>query len=230
MTGLVLHDGAISRPESWSDEATAYVDSDWAAGSIGAVPALVARDGALHWREDRLEIPNGEEADVAALACLLTVAADAVWAVRGAGAVSVVGRGVVAWAVRRMLSAPLVVDGARPDAAIDTTGDPRVLVESSRALADGGTLVLAGEPCGRSSTWNLYTDVHRRGLTLVGVEPPLGRRDGSQPPFDDARRLIADEPPSPVAFGAALGAATWYRLEAGDLASQARRLSATALS
>ena len=35
-----------------------------------------------------------------------------------------------------------------------------------------GTIVLVGESLGRTAEMNLYPDVHARGLTLVGVEPP----------------------------------------------------------
>jgi hypothetical protein len=107
---------------------------------------------------------------------LLTVAKDAAVAVEGvpSASVAVTGRGLIAQHVREMVGCPAAASGAeRPAAIVETTGDPGVIVEATRTLNDQGTLVLVGETLGRQLDMNLYPDVHRRGLTLIGVGNPL---------------------------------------------------------
>ncbi len=70
-----------------------------------------------------------------------------------------------------------------PTCIVDTTGCPSAIVRASTRLADRGTLVLAGQPAGRRLSMSLYPDVHRRGLRLVGVAPPLsGAHHAPEPP------------------------------------------------
>jgi threonine dehydrogenase-like Zn-dependent dehydrogenase len=210
MTGLTMHEGTVAPSGDWPADAVAYADREWTGYSLGEVPALIVRDGMIHWGDTHVPMPDGQSDDTVALACLLAVAHDAVSALGSAKSVTVTGGGVVAWLVRRICSGSATPPGSRPDAVVDTTGDASVLVESSHSPCDGGTLVLAGESLGRACTINLYTDVHRRGLTLVGVRPPLA--GGSlEPHLSEAIHLRREQPPRAVTFGARLGEATWYR-------------------
>lgn len=196
--------------------AVAFVDADWLPpGPADLVPALVASDGELRFGERVARVPPGCSTTEAATSAILAVAAEAAEAARAAGgAVEVVGRGLVAAAVRRLLADTLAEgDSARPAAIVETTGEPDAIVAATRRLADLGTLVLAGEPLDRVLTADLYPDVHVRGLEIVGVAPPPQQRDGAPaPPADDLLRL-AEETIANVVTGEPLPPhATWYRL------------------
>jgi hypothetical protein len=157
----------------------AYVDRDWLPVSSGEVPSLVAADGELAWCGGRpVRMPGALDADTAATLVLLAVAQAAVAAVEGVSgdSIEVVGSGLIALQVRALLGHRSSENGRsteQPRIVIDTTGDPEVIVDATRRIAALGTVVLAGEGLGRKAEMNLYPDVHVRGLTLVGVSPPL---------------------------------------------------------
>ena len=58
---------------------------------------------------------------------------------------------------------------APPSAIIDTTGDAAAVVSTLRRVEDLGTVVLAGPPASKAVALDLYSDVHVRGLTIIGV-------------------------------------------------------------
>ncbi len=200
----------------------AYVDRDWLPGASGPLPAvIVGADGGPAWCDGApVQAPSGIEPDTAAALALLSVARDAAAAVEGLpGRVEVTGNGLIA----RQLST-LVTDGVRadrrasvvgpPKAIVDVTGDPAVIADATRRLADLGTLVLVGESLGRRVKLNLYPDVHGRGLTLVGVAPPLQQATAhaeseiDDPLLESCRELLVQ-----VRFGAPLPlGGAWYRV------------------
>lgn len=182
----------------------AYIDADWInADAPGEVPALVA---------DPKGIDGG---DAAASAAVIAVAQEAaqVAASRsdGSGPIEVHGHGIVSELIRAILSdqtvMPATGDDPRPAAIVDATGDPVMIVEMTRRLADRGTLVLVGEPLGRSLGMELYPDVHVRGLRLVGVASPrLGDGVGADKRLVELAnralcQMLPDQP---------LPAASWY--------------------
>jgi hypothetical protein len=195
----------------------AYVDRDWIPLSSGAVPAItVAADGALAWC-DRAPVPapSAIDPDAAAALALLAVARDAA-AVKGLrGKVEVTGNGLIAHYVRTLLGDNGRVAGDEPPKAIvDTTGGPAVIADATRRLADLGTLVLVGESVGRNVALNLYQDVHVRGLTLVGVAPPLQQAtfqaaiESDDPLLESCRELLVEVPSgAPLPLDGA-----WYRV------------------
>jgi hypothetical protein len=195
----------------------AYVDRDWIPLSNGPVPAItVAGDAALAWC-DRAPVPaaTGIDPDTAAALALLAVAQDAAAVERLAGTVEVTGNGLVAAQVRALIGDDVRADGVEPPTTIvDTTGDPAVIADSTRRLANLGTLVLVGESIGRKVALNLYQDVHLRGLTLVGVAPPLQRAtfraaiESDDPLLESCRELLVKVPPGvPLPLDGA-----WYRV------------------
>lgn len=100
-----------------------------------------------------------------------SIAREAVAAAPGS-AVAVTGEGPVATEARRLLAASgrLAPGGdARPDAIIETSGDPVAIAAATERVADMGTVALAGESHGRVLSMDVYKDVHVRGLRLVGV-------------------------------------------------------------
>jgi hypothetical protein len=197
----------------------AYVDRDWIPLSSGPVPAISAGDGALVWRGGApVPAPSGINLDTASAAALLAVARDAA-AVEGlmTGAVEVTGNGLIAHQVRTLLGDDGREAGVEPPKAIvDTTGDPAVIADATRRLADLGTLVLVGETLGGNVELNLYPDVHVRGLTLVGIAPPLQNAtfqaeiERDDPVLESCRKLLVRVPSgAPLPLDGA-----WYRVSA----------------
>lgn len=149
--------------------AIAYVDAEWIAPEpFVAVPAIVVE------REHGAADP-----DVLAARLILQLCGEAAAAVEGTppNEVEVWGRGVVAVQTAALLGIAAVNPGGRTtrsSAIIDTTGDPLSIAEATRRLADLGTLVLVGEELGRQLSLDLYSNVHSRGLRIVGVRRPSG--------------------------------------------------------
>jgi hypothetical protein len=213
--GLVTTPAGLALRAELPDGAFAYVDGDVVVpGLADGVPALVVDARSVSWtRGPEVERPAGMPADRAAHLAFGSVAREAARAVDASGRTQVMGKGVVAAMVRRLL--PRAGGEGSGDEGplrtiVDTTGDPAVLEAATNRLADLGTLVLAGEPLGRRLSLDLYPDVHRRGLRLVGVAPPLA----DPMVLVHARDGLVTEPPVPVTSGSPLSPATWYRLSA----------------
>jgi threonine dehydrogenase-like Zn-dependent dehydrogenase len=103
----------------------------------------------------------------------------------------------------RLLTAPRAHSGeSAPAVVVDTTGDPDTIRSALDRVADGGTVVLAGETSGRTLDLDLYSTVHRRGLVVVGVASPAEAFESS-PDVGEGELEAARE---------ALGF-LWYRLE-----------------
>ena len=58
--------------------------------------------------------------------------------------------------------------GRLPEVVVEATGIPAVLCESLRAAAPMARVVLLGSPRGRVEL-DPYTDIHRKGVTVIGV-------------------------------------------------------------
>jgi hypothetical protein len=191
----------------------AYLDADWVPPGGGPVATLVVfPDGSAQWHDDEPRPGDASaDPDFVAASLLVAVASAAVRAVADAAPVDVIGTGLIAHAVRHFLDNRVATagDATPPGAVIEATGDPASIVAATRRLADRGVLVLAGEPAGRRLDVDLYTDVHRRGLEIVGVGRPGG----------DENEMVTGPfgapPPAPVEFGALVAnTARWYRLSA----------------
>lgn len=213
--GLVTTSAGLALRAELPDEGFAYVDADVVVPELAdGVPALVVDARSARWtRGPEVELPAGLTADRAAHLAFASVAREAARAVDASGRTEVIGKGVVAAMVRRLVPRSRG-EGSGDDGPlrtiVDTTGDPAVLEAATNRLADLGTLVLAGEPLGRRLSLDLYPDVHRRGLRLVGVAPPLA----DPMVLVHACDGVVAEPPVPVSSGSPLAPATWYRLSA----------------
>lgn len=87
------------------------------------------------------------------------------------GPVEVVGTGALAEAVQRLLADRYQppASEARPAAVVETSGT-RTAVDAALARLDHlGTLVLAGPEPADAWPMDLYSDVHVRGLVVLGV-------------------------------------------------------------
>lgn len=161
--------------------AVAYIDAEWLPrDGTAPVPALLARDRSLAWWADGGgPRPLGDGDAASAIASLAARAAASVPG--SARSVEVLGTGAVAALVAEILGSRAAAGGdPRPDAIVDTTGDPGRLVDATARLADLGTLVLAGEARDPLVDLDVYVDLHARGLRVHGVpmvppgEPPEG--------------------------------------------------------
>ena len=199
---------------------TAYVDADWLPPE-GPVPALVRTgDGMLRWLDgEPVPEPPGLAPDAAAALALLAVAWAAAAAAGPVGpdSVRVEGRGLIADSIRRRLglgrSGPL--QGRSPAVVVDASGDPRTIEEATHHLRNLGTLVIVGQEAGRPLDLNLYRDVHKRGLRLVGIAPPLAGPLPAPAPDERAAAETAAAAVGPSRLGQPLtGTHLWYRFSA----------------
>jgi hypothetical protein len=200
----------------------AYIDRDWLPSTSAEVPALIAADGALAWCDGpAVQVEDGVDSDTAAILAFLAVSRAAVAAVEHADPVSVevTGSGLIAHQVRALLGngSPESSESARldrPIAVVDGTGDVSVIVDATERLTNLGTLVLVGESRGHELEMNLYPDVHVRGLTLVGIPPPLQESplhaltEAGDPLVASSRRLLVTAPSA----ASLPPEAAWYRV------------------
>jgi hypothetical protein len=128
--------------------------------------------------------------------------------------VEVAGNGLLAHLIRAPLGgrATIGLGEGPPVAVVDTSGSPARIADALRRLDELGTLILAGQARGRDLTLNLYTDLHRRSLTITGVPAPVL----NGPPPDGWRlpvHVALAEPRRVVARTNVLPGAVWYLLE-----------------
>lgn len=165
---------------------------------------------------DAIVLEDDENAPRRAAHAFAAVAEDAVELLRGqpAGPVEVAGNGLLARMVRVLLGSRAASEpgDVPPVAIVDTSGSPERIADALRRLDELGTLVLAGQASGSDPRLNLYTDLHRRSLTVAGVPAPV--LDGSppdhwQPPLNRAQADLKR-----VSVGATVPAgASWYLVE-----------------
>ena len=195
-----------------------YVDRDWLSGTKSAIPSLsFAQDGEVSWDGRRLgRLAAGKDPTAVAAGAFLGVAREAGVAVAAGarGTVEVVGHGLIGAYVRRLVTLHSGHDGERPSAVVDTTGDPDLIRAALERVSDLGTVVLAGEALGRTLDLDLYSSVHKRGLVLAGVAPPLHGVDvAAVPDIDDEDMAFCrDVLVEAVSDAPVSGDALWYRI------------------
>jgi hypothetical protein len=213
--------GGISLVGDLSPGSFAYVDADWLPSDVQPVPSVsVSAEGMAWCDEPPLRLRGDLDPDTAAALALFALAEESAAAIRGIPPVSVEvrGRGLIAQQVRTLIGITSESTAERPRAIVDMTGDPAVIVDATRTVADLGSVVLAGEMRGRRAETNLYPDVYMRGLTLVGVAPPLrdplrlAEWDADADPVRASRESLAR-----MRLAELLPAdAPWYRVSAYD--------------
>jgi hypothetical protein len=175
--------------------------------------AFVDGDAVNHGAADRVDaIVLGDDEDAPRQAAhAFWIAAVAVADLLGQpdGPVEVAGDGLLARLMRLRLQAASRPGAEPPVAIVDTSGSPERIVDALKRLDELGTLVLAGQASGPDPRLNLYTDLHRRSLTVAGVPAPMlngGPPDGWEPPLD-----WAQVEPSRVSVGTRIRpGASWY--------------------
>lgn len=126
----------------------------------------------------------------------------------GTQPVEVIGGGVVAAMLRSALPAP--TGAAQPACVVDRTGRPESIALALVRVADRGTVVIAGGGTGTCLDVDIYPDLHRRSLRLVGVPAP--RALAAAGPSLEARVAPATE--ATIGTPAPAGA-SWYRISPG---------------
>jgi hypothetical protein len=186
-------------------ETVGFVDADWLPAAAGGVPALVVDgDGALRWGDRDLE-ENGDPGEAVATR-LLALAEEiaSVLETPGVGSVRVLGGGITAETVSRRLGVAIATVDQTPGAVVELTGDGSQLTAATEDVADGGMVLLAGEYL-EPVDLNVYRDVHRRGLRVLGVTDISADRPAP------ARGIELPEPLA-VKTGQDLMPAAWYRV------------------
>jgi hypothetical protein len=187
-------------------EGAAFVDRDWLQDSSDRSIAALAvdADGQLHYGDRRLDAGGSPEGRAASI--MSAFVEDLLAAVEHTDRryVKVTGAGLIAVELRRHLGALAQLEDGAPSAVVELTGSQAELVRATQKVAPGGLIVLAGESTDELNL-DVYADVHRRGLRVLGVPLPVSRRG------DGPETL-----PKPVSVrsGEPLPPGLWYRVDA----------------
>jgi hypothetical protein len=101
-------------------------------------------------------------------------------ALSAGGPIEVLGDDAAADALRAALDAlPLGAGAVPPHTVVELTGTVAGAAHALERVAGLGTVVLAGPLAEDAGPLDLYTHLHVRGLTLVGV-PPASEHDGDR--------------------------------------------------
>jgi hypothetical protein len=172
-----------------------YIDRDWVHGDG---PMNVSSAIFVHGKEVRspsgaMRLVGSSDRDRVVWTMIDTLA-EAVAAEAGQrrAAARVLGGGLLASRIRaRIKTSDEVTEPA--EVVIETTGSAAGTTRACSMVADLGTVLLAVTPLEGTLPYDLYPDVHRRGLNLVGVPDPAGDSDYEDVSTDDF------SPPSPIA-------------------------------
>ncbi len=150
---------------------TAFVDRAWLAE--GPLRAIVVGDGGEVIGADGVTVLGGTTEPAAELgaAAMFALAEAAVRAADAApaGDLEITGSGLLADTVRQLAAERRGEGGgSRPSAIVETTGGQQEISAALQRLSDLGILVLAVPPA-EPIALDLYSDVHVRGLQVVGV-------------------------------------------------------------
>jgi L-iditol 2-dehydrogenase len=75
----------------------------------------------------------------------------------------------------------LFAPGGGPAVTIEATGLPEVIPEAFQLCGRNGRVILLGSTRGETRNVNFYTDVHKKGLTVIGVQAGTRPRHESLP-------------------------------------------------
>lgn len=185
----------------------AYVDRDWLTGTQPpSVSCAIVYDPGigLRWPSGLVWPTNGEEPDAVAWRMLDALAAAASVAVGDRTPTLVAGAGLLAERIRARLTR-LAGEDETPASVVETTGRSSGLAAACSAVADLGTVALVAAPQDGALAYDLYVDVHRRGLRVVGVPDP-------PPSADSGRDGAPSDAPTPLTPTQAVvgDASSWF--------------------
>ena len=93
-------------------------------------------------------------------------------AASGPRPVEVTGSGALAFAVRDELDVTPGSSDERPGTVVVTSGEVAEIQDALVRVQDLGLVILVAAPTSDAPRLDLYTDLHVRGLTVVGVPEP----------------------------------------------------------
>jgi hypothetical protein len=187
--------------------ATAYVDADWFGPDGELLEAVIVEDDGVHFLTGPSAMAQGDR-DLLGGAVLERIATRVVEATRARNLVDVVvpGRGLLATQVRQLLGdGSTDTSGGSPACIVDTTGSPEVVTDLLSSLENLGALVAAGPVAGRTFPLNVYSDIHARGLHVIGIPYDV---DANQPQIHAQLAWPAPSRDADRSVGA-----TWYRID-----------------
>jgi len=160
--------------------------------------------------------PAGSAADRLAAAEFVAMARVTATAAPDTGSVAVIGDGLLAYLLKRMLPVGAAEAQAEARIVIDTTGSSANIKTAAARLPRHGHLVLAAPPRDTEIDLATYRDLHVRGLTLAGVgwvsAPAAVSKDDAA--ITEALQLLVRIPVGqPMADGG-----VWYAVSARDAA------------
>jgi D-arabinose 1-dehydrogenase-like Zn-dependent alcohol dehydrogenase len=85
------------------------------------------------------------------------------------GDVAVLGEGRLAGALRERLGSRVAAAPTGASVVIDTTGEAEQIAAALSAVEDLGVILLAGSPPAAPLALDLYSDLHVRGLRVIGL-------------------------------------------------------------
>lgn len=188
----------------------AFGDSAW---SAAAPDVLRVWGDTLRWRSATTPIRQFGDDDPtrAAAVILISLAGSAAEACASARRVLVTGDGLVGETVRASVTATCTGEGDF-DAIVETTGDEAVIRGALEELPPFGLLVLTA-PSSTPLTLNLYPDVHRRGLKIAGVAPPIV----GDPAWTPSKKLVAAAAAAPPPSSHSAVSSLWWHREIESL-------------
>jgi hypothetical protein len=174
-------------------------------GSVGFLDS--ADDADVLWGRAYRPEPSLDEVAAREFAATAKAATDALRGMSPEG-VEVVGAGILAALVARVLG-PRSGEGA-PTVMLDTSGSSARIRDALEQCDRLGTVLLAAPPVEAEVDARTYTDLHVRGLTIVGV-PWVGEPTDEQAPPE----LVAwaQEQLAPLHPDELLSSSPWYRVD-----------------
>ena len=162
-----------------------YMDRDWidAAEAPSVSSAILVKGEELRWPSGAVRSVNSSDPDRIVWAMIDALAqAVADVAAQQDAAPYVIGDGLLASRIRGRTSTDDNT-GVPPAMVVETTGSTAGTARACSIVADLGTVLFAVTPLDGTTPYDLYPDVHRRGLALIGVPDPDGASDdGHAPP------------------------------------------------
>ena len=172
-----------------------YMDRDWidATGTVSS--AILVSGEELRLPSGAARLVNSIDPDLAVwtmIDALAKTVADV--AVQHDAAPRVPGEGLLAARIRARIE-PTDDSKAPYAVVVETTGSAAGTDRACSIVADLGTVLFAVTPLDGTMPYDLYPDVHRRGLSVMGVPDPNGGSDDPQVAAD------AFSPPTEILAG-----------------------------
>jgi threonine dehydrogenase-like Zn-dependent dehydrogenase len=180
-----------------------YMDRDWIDGDgpMNVSSAIFVHGEEVRSPSGAMRLVGSSDRDRVVWTMIDTLAAAVAEEAGQRSAVArVLGGGLLASRIRARIT--MNDDVTEPaEVVIETTGSAAGTTRACSVAADLGTVLLAVTPLEGTLSYDLYPDVHRRGLNLVGVPDPAGdshHGQGSMDAFSPPSQIASGEPSPPT--------------------------------